>query len=323
MKKIDLHQDIVLSFENWLKWFSDKSKVVDIHWSYAGNYNDYLDNDLMLVWSANWPYHLEWNLSDIESRKITYDKNNIEKRHIIMENLADSHDIGIIKKKEDLKKMKKLNIIHHIEWIDHVKSIGDIEKLYDLWVRSIGFVWNFDNFLCSNNTNFNGNWLTKLGREVVKFMNNKWMIIDTAHMNHESMMDVVKFSEKPIINSHSNLKSFHNHTRNVEDEFIRMIVKNNWVLWLSVYNGFISPNNKAFIEDYIQQIKYVTDIAWEDHVALWTDFHWLITKECVKWLQNISDLNNLEEIIIREFWVNFAQKFFYDNSMRILESNLD
>jgi hypothetical protein len=47
-----------------------------------------------------------------------------------------------------------------------------------------------------------------------------------------------------------------------------------------------------------------------------------VTSKCIKWLQHISQLNNLEEYIVKEFWSSFAQKFFYDNSMRILQSNL-
>jgi hypothetical protein len=59
MKKIDLHQDIVLSFEHTTEGFIDSNKVVDVHGSYAGNLHDYNNSDTVLVWSANWPYHLE------------------------------------------------------------------------------------------------------------------------------------------------------------------------------------------------------------------------------------------------------------------------
>jgi membrane dipeptidase len=52
------------------------------------------------------------------------------------------------------------------------------------------------------------------------------MIVDTAHMNHQSMMDVVHYSTKPILNSHSNIRTLHDHTRNVEDEFIDALEKN-------------------------------------------------------------------------------------------------
>jgi membrane dipeptidase len=61
-------------------------------------------------------------------------------------------------------------------------------------------------------------------------MNHQGMIIDTAHMNHQSMMDVVRCSKKPILNSHSNLKAFASHTRNVEDEFLDALAQNGGVL---------------------------------------------------------------------------------------------
>lgn len=51
------------------------------------------------------------------------------------------------------------------------------------------------------------------------------MIIDTAHMNHKAMMDVLETSKKAIINSHSNLKAFCDHSRNVYDEFLLLLAK--------------------------------------------------------------------------------------------------
>jgi hypothetical protein len=59
MKKIDLHQDIVLSFEHTTEGFVDESKVIDTQGSYAGNLHDYTATDTVLVWSANRPYDLE------------------------------------------------------------------------------------------------------------------------------------------------------------------------------------------------------------------------------------------------------------------------
>lgn len=322
MKKIDLHQDIILSFEGNIGSFVDDSKVINTHGSYAWNLYDYNSTDTVLVWSANWPYHLEWDLNNIIDRKITYDKNILFKRHSIIENIANIHDIGIVKNQNDLNNLKWFNIIHHIEWVDHVSSIDDIKDLYNIWVRSIWFVWNFDNWLSSNNTNANNIWLTDLGKEVVDFMNSQWMIIDTAHMNHASMMDVIHCSKKPILNSHSNIRTLHNHTRNVEDEFIDALPQNGWVLWLSVFSSFISNNPTVTIDDYLSQIKYIKDRIWEDHIALWTDFHGLVTEKCIQWVQHISQLNDLEDAIIKFFWSAFAKKFFYDNSMRVLRNNL-
>ena len=57
-------------------------------------------------------------------------------------------------------------------------------------------------------------------------MHDLGMIVDTAHMNHQSMMDVIRIAKKPVLNSHSNLKHFCAHTRNVEDEFLYALKDN-------------------------------------------------------------------------------------------------
>jgi membrane dipeptidase len=61
-------------------------------------------------------------------------------------------------------------------------------------------------------------------------MNNLGMVVDTAHMSHESMMDVLSCAPSPVLNSHSNLKHFCPHTRNVEDDFLKALADNGGVL---------------------------------------------------------------------------------------------
>ncbi len=138
-------------------------------------------------------------------------------------------------------------------------------------------------------------------------------------MNHASMMEVAELSLKPILNSHSNLKHFCAHARNVEDEFLVALQKNGGVLWLSVYKTFVWAED---VEAYLEQIGYVIDYIGPDHVALGTDFHWLPTKKCLEGLQQITDLSALEIAITKRFWPAVAQKFFRANAERILQDNL-
>lgn len=319
MKKIDLHQDVILSFMSNSEWFGNQSKVVDMHWTYAWNKIDYEDTQCLLVWAANRPYQLIGDLHDLEKREITYDREVMQNQHDAMERLIAQYKCNTIRNKQDLNAVETLSFLHHIEWVDHEVTEKEIEQRYREWIRSIGFTWNFDNYLATNNTSKTTTWLSSLWKSIVLKMHDLGMIVDTAHMNHQSMMDVIRIAKKPIMNSHSNLKHFCSHTRNVEDEFLYAL-KDNWgVLWLSVYQDFVWWTQ---VDAYLEQIAYVIDLIGPDHVALWTDFHWLTTQKCLVWLQQISDLNALEDRVVEMFWETLAQKFFRDNSMRVLQANL-
>lgn len=319
MKKIDLHQDVILSFMSGREWFGDQTKVVDAQWTYAWNKIDYENTQCLLVWAANRPYQLIGDFRDLEKRVITYDREVMQKQHEAMERLIAQYHCNTIRNKQDLDAIETLSFLHHIEWVDHAVTEQEIEQRWRQWVRSIGFTWNFANYLATNNTSKATTWLTSLWKNIVKKMHDLGMIVDTAHMNHQSMMDVIRIAKKPIMNSHSNLKHFCAHTRNVEDEFLYALKDNGGVLWLSVYQDFVWWTH---VDAYLEQIAYVIDLIGPDHVALWTDFHWLVTQKCLVWLQHISDLNALEDRVVELFWENIAQKFFWDNSMRVLQANL-
>lgn len=301
------------------EWFGNQAKVVDTHGTYAWNKSDYEHTQCLLVWAANRPYQLVGDLYDLEKRVITYDRTVMNNQHAAMVRLMEQYNCNTIRNKQDLESIETLSFVHHIEWVDHDVTEKEIEQWWSQWIRSIGFTWNFDNYLATNNTSKAWTWLMSLWKTIVQKMHDLGMIVDTAHMNHQSMMDVVRIAKKPILNSHSNLKHFCAHTRNVEDEFLYALKDNGGVLWLSVYQDFVWSWD---VDAYLQQIEYVIERIGPDHVALWSDFHWLSTQKCLVWLQHISDLNALEDRVVEVFWENIAQKFFWDNSMRVLQANL-
>ena len=152
MKKIDLHQDIILSFIWDIQWFDDQSKVIDMYWTYAWNKIDYDATQCCLVWAANRPYRLLGDVRDMEKRIITYDLEMMKKQHNALEKLIAMYNCHVIRTKQDLQGIDSLTVLHHIEWVDHKVRYEEIEQRYMQWIRSIGFTWNFDNYLATNNT---------------------------------------------------------------------------------------------------------------------------------------------------------------------------
>lgn len=213
-------------------------------------------------------------------------------------------------------------MLHHIEGFDDANSLADLDWLYELGVRSMGFVWNFDNSLAHCNLSPDKG-LTELGKAFVIRMQEKGMLVDTAHMSHQSMMDVLSCATKPILNSHSNLMHFYQHSRNVQESFLDALKDNGGVLGLSVYKGFIKGVNMSVgIQDYLDQVEYVIKRIGQEHVALGTDFHGLPVKQCLDGLNHISQLQDLEKAMLERFGEQVTEQFFSGNVLRVLKANL-
>lgn len=78
MKTIDLHQDIILTFEaNPENFFSDAGKTMVPEYN-AGVFSDY-QNTFDLVFGAIWPYTCVGDMTDPHNRVITFAPDHIDK----------------------------------------------------------------------------------------------------------------------------------------------------------------------------------------------------------------------------------------------------
>lgn len=83
------------------------------------------------------------------------------------------------------------------------------------------------------------NGLTDLGIKIVARMNDLGMLIDVSHNGEQTFWDVIKYTKKPIIASHSSVWTLCPHRRNLKDEQIKAIAKNGGVIHINFYAGFI------------------------------------------------------------------------------------
>ena len=81
--------------------------------------------------------------------------------------------------------------------------------------------------------------LTDLGIKIVERMNDLGMLIDVSHNGEQTFWDVIKYTKKPIIASHSSVWALCPHRRNLKDDQIKAIAKNGGVIHINFYAGFI------------------------------------------------------------------------------------
>ena len=84
-----------------------------------------------------------------------------------------------------------------------------------------------------------GYGLTARGIEFLEEMENLGMIIDVAHLNDAGIRDVLKFTKKPFVASHSNARHLCSHPRNLNDELLKAIGERGGVIGLNYYAYFL------------------------------------------------------------------------------------
>ncbi|MHA1977152.1 MAG: dipeptidase [Candidatus Hodarchaeales archaeon] len=161
------------------------------------------------------------------------------------------------------------------------RSLKILPLIYELGVRNIGITWSRQN-LFGEGVSFTekktGRGLSKDGIQLIEDMNNLGMVIDVAHLNYEGYMDVVQYTEVPIIDSHSNAHSVCPISRNLTDDQLELIASTDGVVGINFYPKFLSMvPEKASIDDVIKHINHITDLIGSEHVGLGSDFDGIAT----------------------------------------------
>src|SRR4030095_16647401 len=88
--------------------------------------------------------------------------------------------------------------------------------------------------------------LSKFGEEVVREMNWLGMLVDLSHVSPDTMADAIRVTEAPVIFSHSSSRALNDVPRNVPDDILKLLPKNDGVVMVTFVPGFLSPKVAAW-----------------------------------------------------------------------------
>ncbi len=155
-----------------------------------------------------------------------------------------------------------------------------LRNLYRQGVRMMTLTWNFENEIGYPNTIVKAPdydparayGLKEQGIELVREMNRLGMIVDVSHLSDDGFWDVVKYSDKPFVASHSNARSLCGHTRNLTDEMIRALADKGGVTGINFCGDFLNPNGKSRVEDMVRHMKHIVNVGGLGVLGLGTDY---------------------------------------------------
>ncbi|MBG9386645.1 membrane dipeptidase [Caenimonas sp. DR4.4] len=111
--------------------------------------------------------------------------------------------------------------------------------------------------------------LTPFGKDVVRRLEQKQMLVDLAHASARVIDDVLAMATRPVLVSHTGVKGTCRGPRNLSDEHVRKIAATGGVIGIRFFDGAVCGTDVLAI---VAATRYTAKIADIQHVALGSDF---------------------------------------------------
>jgi microsomal dipeptidase-like Zn-dependent dipeptidase len=111
--------------------------------------------------------------------------------------------------------------------------------------------------------------LTHRGREMVRRMEARGMLVDVAHASAATIDDTLALAERPVVASHTGLRGVCDNARNLADAHVRGIAETGGVVGVGFWPTACGGEDVGAI---VRSVRYAVDVGGIEHVALGSDF---------------------------------------------------
>ncbi|MBY0135580.1 dipeptidase [Paracoccus yeei] len=150
-------------------------------------------------------------------------------------------------------------------------DIANLRVLYGAGFRLIGLTHFFDNELGGSlhGEGGSGSGLSEFGRQVVREMQERRMIVDLAHASPQMVRDVLAMPGTRPILSHTGIHGHCPSPRNLSDDLVRAIAAKGGVIGIGYWADVNCGGTPA---DIAASVKAAIALVGEDHVSLGSDY---------------------------------------------------
>ncbi|MEL6471565.1 MAG: dipeptidase [Cyanobacteria bacterium J06623_4] len=148
-------------------------------------------------------------------------------------------------------------------------KLDNIDRLYKEGFRIIGLSHFFDNQVAGSAHGVSQKGLTSFGKDAIQRMEELGMIVDLAHASPQTINDVLKITNRPVLVSHTGVQGTCKGARNLSDSQLQQVATNGGVVGIGFWKTATCGDDVSAI---IKAIRYVVDKVGIDHVALGSDY---------------------------------------------------
>ena len=192
---------------------------------------------------------------------------------------------------------------------------ANLDRLYDAGFRMAGLTHFFDNELAGSMHGLKKGGLTPFGRDIVRRMEAKGMIIDIAHLSHTGVAEVLAMATRPVVSSHGGVQATCKVNRNLTDEEIRGVAKTGGVIGIGYWEGAVCSTDPRAAA---KAMKHVRDLVGIQHVALGSDYDGATTVRF-----DTSQLTQVTQALLDEgFTAQDIRAVMGENALRVIRAGL-
>ncbi len=148
-------------------------------------------------------------------------------------------------------------------------DLTNIDALFDAGFRMMAPTHFFDTDIGGSAHGINKGGLTEKGREMIRRMEARGMILDLAHASPQVLDEALAMATRPVVVSHSGVKGTCDNRRNLSDEHLRGIARTGGVVGIGYWQTAVCGADARAIA---RAIRYTADLIGVEHVALGSDF---------------------------------------------------
>ncbi len=276
--------------------------------------DDKTDNIFWLALAQRQPLE---NLSSL-TKRATYQANKLKEY-----SEKSNGKLVVIKTKKDLQNFLERRKTEKIVggWLGiegaHALDgkIENVDVLFDAGFRMMSPSHFFDTDIGGSAHGVEKYGLTDKGKEMIRRMETKGMLVDIAHASPKTLDDVLAVATKPVVVSHTGVRGTCDNQRNLSDEQLKAIAKTGGIVGIGFWDTATCGEDAASIA---KAIRYTANLIGANHVALGSDFD-----GAVKVPFDTSGEALITEALLNE---NFTEeeiaKIMGGNVVRILGENL-
>lgn len=151
-------------------------------------------------------------------------------------------------------------------------QLGYVALFKEVGIGIAQIAYNTQNLVGSGCYESSDSGLSDFGHEIVAEMNRVGITCDLSHVGPRTSRDVILASKKPVTYSHCLPSGLKAHPRNKSDEELRFIAEHGGFIGVTMFPPFLKKGVHSTVDDYVEAIEYVINIAGEEQTGIGTDF---------------------------------------------------
>lgn len=153
-------------------------------------------------------------------------------------------------------------------------KLDNLATLYKAGFRMAAPTHFFDTELSGSQHGLKKGGLTPLGRQWLRDMEQRKMIVDLAHASPATIDDVLAMAKRPVMVSHTGVRGTCANGRNLSDAQLKRIAAQGGLVGIGFWNTAVCGKDVASIA---RAIKYTVKLIGAEHVAYGSDFDGAVT----------------------------------------------